>query len=91
MLATNVGELATHVHDGETGWLVPPGDVEALTDSITAALSDRELAETLGCQALAYGLGAFDWNVIGRNLAEVLRQRGTGPVSRPDGASQPPT
>jgi glycosyltransferase involved in cell wall biosynthesis len=36
------------VVDGETGWLVPPGDAAALANALLGVLQDRALAAKLG-------------------------------------------
>ncbi|MFR9190321.1 MAG: glycosyltransferase [Anaerotruncus massiliensis (ex Togo et al. 2019)] len=37
--ASRAGGLAEHVADGETGFLVPPGDADALTKALSRALA----------------------------------------------------
>jgi glycosyltransferase involved in cell wall biosynthesis len=39
-VATNVSAIPEVVPDGQGGWLVPPGDAEALARAIAAALAD---------------------------------------------------
>lgn len=39
IIATNLGATPETVLDGETGWLVPPGDVDALAGAIRTALA----------------------------------------------------
>ena len=39
VIATDHGGAREILHDGETGWLVPPGDAGALAQAITAALA----------------------------------------------------
>lgn len=48
VVTTAVGDLAEAVDDGETGLVVPPGDVVALAGAITRLLREPELAERLG-------------------------------------------
>jgi glycosyltransferase involved in cell wall biosynthesis len=48
VVATSVGGTPEAVVDGETGLLVPPGDIEALAHAIDALLGDPELARRLG-------------------------------------------
>jgi glycosyltransferase involved in cell wall biosynthesis len=44
VIATRAGGPTEIIEDGRTGFLVPPGDVEALADQITALLTDSALA-----------------------------------------------
>ena len=48
IIATQVAGVAELVRDGETGFLVPPGDVESLTDRLNQLLSDPELCRRMG-------------------------------------------
>jgi len=78
VLASDVGELHTHVANGETGWLIKPGDAEAAASALVTALSDRDRALELGRTGNAYATGAFDWEVIGGRLLDRLATLGTG-------------
>jgi len=51
VVATSVGSTYQIVQDGQTGRLVPRGDVRALADAILALLNDPEEAEALGQRA----------------------------------------
>jgi glycosyltransferase involved in cell wall biosynthesis len=48
VVATAVGGLLDAVADGETGLLVPPGDVDALRAAVMQLLEHRDLAARLG-------------------------------------------
>jgi glycosyltransferase involved in cell wall biosynthesis len=49
------------VLDGETGFLVAPGDVAALRDRLALLLSDRRLAARLGANARDLVVDRFTW------------------------------
>jgi glycosyltransferase involved in cell wall biosynthesis len=51
VVATAVGGLAEAIEDGESGLLVPPGDVPALRAALERLLSDAELRRRLGAAA----------------------------------------
>jgi glycosyltransferase involved in cell wall biosynthesis len=51
VVATDVGGLRDLVLDGETGLVVPPGDVDALRAALELLLADRELRRRLGANA----------------------------------------
>ena len=51
VIATDVGALSECVHDGVTGMLVPPRDVEALADAIVNILTDDSLRLRMGTAA----------------------------------------
>lgn len=51
IIASRVGGLPEFVIDGETGWLVPPGDPDALARAFSEVLEDPERAQRLGRNA----------------------------------------
>ncbi|HWT83667.1 MAG TPA: glycosyltransferase family 4 protein [Candidatus Methylomirabilis sp.] len=48
VVASDVGGTPEVIRPGETGWLVPPGDPEALAGALEEALADRPRAQRLG-------------------------------------------
>ncbi|VAX25418.1 hypothetical protein MNBD_NITROSPINAE02-1148 [hydrothermal vent metagenome] len=48
VIASDCGGLIGIVEERRTGFLTPPGDIDALADAILRVLQDRELAERLG-------------------------------------------
>jgi glycosyltransferase involved in cell wall biosynthesis len=59
VVATAVGGLADAVVDGETGLLVPPGDVPALRAALERLLADGELRARLGAAGRARAQALF--------------------------------
>jgi glycosyltransferase involved in cell wall biosynthesis len=53
VVAADVDGPASLVRDGVSGYLVPPGDAEALAKSIARVLGDRTLRQRLADQAPA--------------------------------------
>jgi glycosyltransferase involved in cell wall biosynthesis len=51
LVASNTGGPSEVVREGETGYLVPPGDPALLAEAMCRALRDRALAEQLGAAA----------------------------------------
>lgn len=47
VVATDVGDISSAVHDGENGYLVDPGDVNRLSDSIYKISSSKETHEEM--------------------------------------------
>jgi glycosyltransferase involved in cell wall biosynthesis len=79
---------ATIVDDGETGWLVPADDVDALAGAIVAAVDDAPERRRRGDLARAEVSGRYGWQRIGGDLAELVgelsgaRRRGrAGPTA----------
>lgn len=58
----------TEVVDDTTGVLVPPGDVQALSDSVTALLGDDNRRRHLADAGRARAEERFDWDTVGKRL-----------------------
>jgi glycosyltransferase involved in cell wall biosynthesis len=61
VVASRVGGLPEVVEDGETGFVVEPGNVGELGERIAQILGDRRLAERLGRNARERFLERFTW------------------------------
>ena len=61
VVASSVGGLGDLVVDGETGLLVPPGDVAALRAALEQLLADAGLRKRLGRAARERVLAEFTW------------------------------
>jgi glycosyltransferase involved in cell wall biosynthesis len=61
VVASRIGGLAEVVVDGETGFLVPPGDTDALGDRLALLVGDRRLAARLGAAARDLVTERFTW------------------------------
>jgi D-inositol-3-phosphate glycosyltransferase len=73
VVASKVGGLAFSVQDGQTGFLVPDRDAEALAARIRLVLSDDELRRQLGWQA-AHWAGRYGWHVIANQIVDLYEQ-----------------
>lgn len=51
VVATRVGGLPELIEDGETGWLIPPGEPQALADAIAHAAAGRARLREMGIKA----------------------------------------
>lgn len=59
LVASDTGGLAEIVAPGETGVLVPPGELAPLTEALAALLGDPALAATMGGRARARAVSLF--------------------------------
>jgi glycosyltransferase involved in cell wall biosynthesis len=83
VVASRIGGLAEVVADGETGFLVEPGDVAALADRLALLLSDRRLAARLGANARDLVVARFTWRACAeRCLAAYQSLAGPPPPRR---------
>jgi glycosyltransferase involved in cell wall biosynthesis len=78
VVASAVGGLLDLVVDGETGILVPPGDVAALREALNRLLADEELRRRMGEAGRRRVSDHFSWDAVtGATLAayrEALRE-----------------
>jgi glycosyltransferase involved in cell wall biosynthesis len=70
VVASRVGGLAEVIQDGQTGFLVPPGDVEALRDRLDAILRNPGLARRLGANARELVLERYTWARVAERCLE---------------------
>ena len=79
VVASRAGGLPDKVVPGVTGWLVPPGNEEALSAAIVKALSDPSRLVALGAAGRALVEKDFSWRAATDRLlnlyAELLGQR----------------
>lgn len=61
VVASRTGGLPEVVRDGETGFLVPPGDTDALRDRLDQLLGDPALARRMGRAGRSDVLERFTW------------------------------
>jgi glycosyltransferase involved in cell wall biosynthesis len=64
---------AAIVADGKTGWLVPPDGVDALSDALVTAASDREERRARGERAYAESR-RYGWPAIARRLVSLYEE-----------------
>lgn len=73
IVATPVGAVEDIVTEGETGLLVPPGDVEALAGAMTRLVTDPDLRRRLGAAGLAVHRARLDIEPYTAALTAVWR------------------
>jgi glycosyltransferase involved in cell wall biosynthesis len=89
-IVSAVGELPHSVLDGETGLVVPPGDVEALAQAMAWLLSRPERLASMGVAARARVLERFGAAAFARAGAEVFQRLPSIPKGRAGGPHRSP-
>jgi glycosyltransferase involved in cell wall biosynthesis len=64
VVATTAGGLPDKVRPDETGWLVPPGDADALARAVGTALDHRDRLQDLGEAGRALVERTFSWRAV---------------------------
>jgi glycosyltransferase involved in cell wall biosynthesis len=70
VIASAVGGVPEIVRDGETGFLVPPGNVLALSERLSRLLGDPSLQRRLGASARQDVLERFTWSKVAERCLE---------------------
>jgi glycosyltransferase involved in cell wall biosynthesis len=74
VVASRVGGVPEVVVDGETGFLVEPGDVTALRDRIATVLGDHALARRLGDNGRALVVERFTWEACAERCVAAYQE-----------------
>ncbi len=74
VVASRVGGIPEVVVDGETGWLVEPGDVAALGQALRRAVADPERAGRMGEAGRRRVEAHFSWDRIADRTLAVYRE-----------------
>jgi glycosyltransferase involved in cell wall biosynthesis len=74
VVATAVGGNGELVHDGETGFLVPPGDPRAMAGRISELVSDPELRESMGRRGREFFQNRLTLERMVQETQEVYRE-----------------
>jgi glycosyltransferase involved in cell wall biosynthesis len=62
------------VADAGAAWLIPPGDVEALTDALRRLLADANLRERLADGARSAAAGPYSWQTVAEQTLQLYRE-----------------
>jgi glycosyltransferase involved in cell wall biosynthesis len=75
VIASRVGGIPEIVQDGETGFLVPPGDVTVLRERISQLVRDKALAARMGERARESVLDRFTWQHVAERCLAAYSER----------------
>src|SRR3954454_17234557 len=62
---------AESVDDGETGWLVPPDDEDAMVEALVSAVNDDDERRRRGEAAYDAARARYSWPALASGLAHV--------------------
>jgi glycosyltransferase involved in cell wall biosynthesis len=77
-LAIDAHGPAEIVEPGETGWLVPPDDEEALAEALVEAVNGEAERRRRGERAYEAARGRYSWPALARGLAQVYAEVAEG-------------
>lgn len=73
VVASDIAGYRSVLRDGEEGFLVPPGDEEALAQAILRLLKDRELRQRMGEKGRSRA-SAYSWDRIARQVLDYYQE-----------------
>jgi colanic acid/amylovoran biosynthesis glycosyltransferase len=74
VVATTVGGLADMITEGVHGYLVPPGDTQALADAIARLAQNRKLGLKMGTAARAKAIEQYDYRAVAGRILDKIDQ-----------------
>jgi glycosyltransferase involved in cell wall biosynthesis len=81
VVASDIGGVGLVVEHGRTGFLVPPGNVAALSEAILSLAGDAELRRTLGQSARRAVEERFNWASVAMQIAGLLEGDRNGRIT----------
>ena len=74
VIASDAGGLPEVVEHGETGLIVPKGDVPALESAMRTLLGDDDLCKRMGAKGRERALSCFDWLLTARSMERIYQR-----------------
>jgi glycosyltransferase involved in cell wall biosynthesis len=71
-IGTRTGSMPELIQEGETGYLIEPGDHEALAERIITMLRDPETTKLMGERGYRLAKERFNWDVVAERLLAAL-------------------
>ena len=81
IVASNLDQIGDVLCHGETAWMVPPGDADALAKGLATLVHDRDLRANLGRAARRDALAHHTWRAHVKKILEALEARTSGRVA----------
>lgn len=72
-IGTNNCAMPEIIDHGKTGFLVPPGDADALADKMIELLQDQDLARAMGQQGQKKFLSSMTWDHVAQRVVNYLQ------------------
>ena len=88
-VAAALGQITEVIDDGETGWLYPAGDNDALADRIWTILRSPEMARTVGLAGREKILRHHTWRRVAERIVDIAESRISARKPPADGAEAP--
>ena len=70
-VAADIGQISAVIVHGETGWLYPPGERDALCQSLRTLFHDAALAARIGAAGRAAVLAGYTWEAVAAKIVRI--------------------
>jgi glycosyltransferase involved in cell wall biosynthesis len=80
IVGSSVGALPELIVDNQTGFLVPPGDPNALAQKLSILVNDDRLRESMGRKGRTRAVSLFSISRIAQNMATIYQELATQDV-----------
>jgi phosphoheptose isomerase len=74
VIGSDVGGIKYTVKDGETGFLVPPDNPEALADRLAQVFQDPELLKKFSKRSLKRANEFFTWKIVAESIGDLYQE-----------------
>jgi glycosyltransferase involved in cell wall biosynthesis len=74
VVGTRSGGIIDIVRDGETGYLVPPADPQALANALDLLLTDRTLAQRMGAEGRRRAVEEYSTGIVAERLRGIYQE-----------------
>jgi glycosyltransferase involved in cell wall biosynthesis len=81
IVASDLDQIGEVLRHGETAWMVPPGDADALAAGLARLIEDRPLRQRLGAAARRDAVAHHTWRAHVKQILEALDARVHAAVS----------
>lgn len=81
LIGTELGAIPDFVVPGETGYLVPPNDVPALTQALLNLLADPDGCRRMGEHGYRLARERYNWHHVGNTIRQVIVSSPTSPLT----------
>jgi glycosyltransferase involved in cell wall biosynthesis len=71
-IGTNIDAMPEIIKEGQTGFLVPPENVDVLAEKIVALLRDPDLCKRMGREGVNHLQEDFSWDKLGDTIDACL-------------------
>jgi glycosyltransferase involved in cell wall biosynthesis len=74
VITTDVKPISDPIENGITGYLIPPGDSDALAAAVLGTLKDAAQAGRIGAAGRQSVISSYSWIIVAQQLGDILQK-----------------